>query len=376
MTAADLAPDTHAAPAAVRVERNPSPTPVEERTEALRAPSFGRRFTDHMVLADWSADRGWRDARVVPLGTLPMHPASSVLHYGQEIFEGLKIYRHADGALYAFRPEMNARRLQRSAERLALPVVPEQLFLDAIDALVREDADWVPPGEGQSLYLRPYVIASEPALGVRASEEAIFGVIASPAGAYFDAADDGVSLWLSTEYSRAGRGGTGAAKCGGNYAASLLAQGEAQEHGCAQVLFTDAETRTWVEEAGSMNIFFAFADGTVVTPPASGTILEGVTRDSILALAPSLGLRTEVRPVSVDEWAERAANGELTEVFASGTAAVITPIGRLVTPDRTIVTPVAGFGPVARRLHSELTGIQFGTVSDRLGWLRRVGARS
>ena len=355
------------------VRRNAAPTSVGERERILEDPVFGRRFTDHMAIAEWSADSGWHDLRVEPMGPLPLHPASAVLHYGQEIFEGLKVYRHPDGRLVTFRPEMNARRMTRSAERLALPVPPESLFLAAVDALLAQDAAWVPARPGASLYLRPFVIASEAFLGVRAAKQALFGVIASPAGAYFSGASEGVSLWLSTDFSRAGRGGTGAAKCGGNYAASLAAQREAEAHGCAQVLFTDAETHTWVEEAGSMNIFFAFADGSIVTPPAEGTILEGVTRDSALALAADLGHRVEERPVSVDEWARAAADGTLAEVFATGTAAVVTPIARLVSPERVIETPTAGFGPVAARLRDELTGMQFGTVPDRFGWLREVG---
>ncbi|GEL95987.1 branched-chain amino acid aminotransferase [Cellulomonas composti] len=360
--------------ALVRTEPHPSPASDEKRTQALRAPAFGTCFTDHMVLVDWTRDAGWTDPRLVPLGPLPLHPAAAVLHYGQEVFEGLKVYRHPDGRLVAFRPDRNAVRLRRSARRLALPEVPEGLFHAAVDALVAADHAWVPSGPGDSLYLRPFVVASEAFLGVRAADAALFGVIASPAGAYFHAGVDGISLWLSTTYSRAGRGGTGAAKCGGNYAASLVAQQEAAEHGCAQVLFTDAETGRWVEEAGSMNLFAVLADGTLVTPPTTGTILEGVTRDSVLRLAADLGYATQERPFGVDEWTRLAASGELTEVFATGTAAVITPVVRLVSADAVVETPTVGFGPVARRLHAELTGMQFGTVPDRFGWLREVGA--
>jgi branched-chain amino acid aminotransferase len=351
---------------------NPSPATSAEREKVLREPRFGRHFTDHMVMVDWDRDRGWHDARVQSLGALPLHPAASVLHYGQEVFEGLKVYRHPDGRLYTFRPEMNAARMRRSSRRLALPEVPEELFLDAIDALVAADSEWVPATYGDSLYLRPFLVATEPFLGVRPTDQALFGIIASPAGAYFSDEADTVSLWLSTDLSRAGRGGTGAAKCGGNYAASLLAQEEAKEHGCAQALFTDAETNTWVEEAGSMNVFFAFADGTLVTPPTTGTILEGVTRDSVLALAADRGHRVEERPISVDEWAAAVDSGELSEVFAAGTAAVITPIGCLVTEKRRITTPVEGLGRVAEGLRDELVGIQTGRVEDRFGWLREV----
>jgi branched-chain amino acid aminotransferase len=302
-----------------------------------------------------------------------MHPAASVLHYGQEVFEGLKAYRHADDRLFTFRPELNAARIRRSARRLALPEIPEELFIDAVDALLGADRDWVPADAGASLYLRPFLIATEPFLGVRPANSALFGVIASPAGPYFADGHEGVSLWLSTDLARAGRGGTGAAKCGGNYAASLLAQEEARRHGCQQVLFTDAETNTWVEEAGSMNICFSFADGSLVTPPTTGTILEGVTRESVLALAAEAGHRVEERPISVEEWKSAAEAGELTEVFATGTAAVITPIQSPVTAEGMVPTPVQGLGRVAAGLRDELIGIQTGRLPDRRGWLHEVG---
>jgi branched-chain amino acid aminotransferase len=351
---------------------HPAPASPAERERILSAPRFGESFSDHMALVDWTRDRGWFDPRVVPLGPIPAHPATGVLHYAQQVFEGLKVYRHPDGSLHAFRPELNARRLRRSARRLALPELPEDLFLASVDALVGADAAWVPGTPGHSLYLRPFVMASETFLGVRATDEARYCVIASPAGSYFPGAGDGVSLWLSTTYSRAGRGGTGAAKCGGNYASSLAAQQEACERGCDQALFTDAATSGWVEEAGSMNIFFAFADGTLVTPPANGTILEGVTRASVLELAADLGHPVDERPISVREWADAAEAGDLVEVFATGTAAVITPIARLVGADVLVTTPVTGLGPVAARLHRELTGIQYGTMPDRFGWMRPV----
>ena len=357
-----------------RLVRNDSPASPAQRAEVLGQPSFGQHFSDHMVLIEWDRERGWHDGRVEPIGPLPLHPAAGVLHYGQEVFEGLKIYRHGNGRLVAFRPELNAARIQRSAHRLALPEIPADLFLGAVDALAAADADWVPTRHGDSLYLRPFLVATEAFLGVRPTNQALFGIIASPAGAYFSGDAEGVSLWLSTDLARAGRGGTGAAKCGGNYAASLLAQEEAKEHGCAQVLFTDAETNTWVEEAGSMNVFFTFADGTLVTPPATGTILEGVTRDSVLALAADLGHQVEERPIGIDEWRSAASSGELAEVFASGTAAVITPIECLVTADDRIVTPTPGLGPVAGRIREELVGIQTGMVEDRFGWLREAGA--
>jgi len=326
-----------------------------------------------MVLIDWDREGGWHNERVEPLGPLPLHPAAGVLHYGQEVFEGLKVYRHADGRLFTFRPELNAARIRRSARRLALPEIPEELFIESVDAMVAVDGEWVSSRAGDGLYLRPFLVATEAFLGVRPTDRCLFGVIASPAGAYFADGHEGVSLWLSIDLARAGKGGTGAAKCGGNYAASLLAQEEAKQHGCQQVLFTDAETNTWVEEAGSMNIWFAFADGRLVTPPTTGTILEGVTRASILTLAAEAGQRVEERPISVDEWKSAAEAGELAEVFASGTAAVITPISSLVTEDGTISTPTDGLGPVAASLRDELIGIQTGQLPDRFGWLHQVG---
>lgn len=356
------------------VRRSDTAASIAERTAVLEAPVFGATFSDHMVLVDWTADRGWHHPRVTALAPLSLHPAAAVLHYGQEIFEGLKVYRHPDGALRTFRPTANAARFRQSARRLAMPELPEDLFVESIEQLVEVDSAWAPSRPGESLYLRPFLIATEAFLGVRPAEAATYGVIASPTGAYFDAGAGGVRLWLSTTYSRAGRGGTGGAKCGGNYAASLIAQLEAKEHGCQQVLFTDAASHRYVEEAGSMNVFFVL-DDTVITPPTDGTILEGVTRDSVLQLADALGYRTETRPISIEEWRSAAEAGRLTEVFASGTAAVITPIAELVGDNVAIHTPVSGMGPVAAALHAELTGIQYGTRPDRFGWMHTLQAR-
>ena len=339
----------------------------------LADPGFGAHFTDHMVLVDFSEQNGWHDRRVVPYGPLPMDPAATALQYGQEIFEGLKVYRHRDGHLRLFRPDMNARRFAASAARLALPAVPAELFVESIRQLALVDAAWVSDRPGVSLYVRPFIIGTEALLGVRPARHATYGVIASPAGSYFDDTASGISLWLSQNHSRAGAGGTGAAKCGGNYAAALVAQTEAKAHGCQQVLFTDAATRTWVEEAGSMNIFFVFADGTLVTPPLNGAILAGVTRDSVIELARDRGHRVEERPISITEWKKTAATGELTEVFATGTAAVITPIASLVTEDTVIDTRVSGSPSTAKQLRDELTGIQHGTIPDRRGWLIDLG---
>ncbi|WP_104132613.1 branched-chain amino acid aminotransferase [Cryobacterium sp. M91] len=343
-----------------------------ERAEILADPGFGKHFTDHMVTIDWSVDAGWDDARVTPYGPLLLDPASSVLHYGQEIFEGLKAYRHADNTIWTFRPEKNAQRLQRSAHRLALPELSVDDFIESIRQMIAIDGDWVPSAPETSLYLRPFMIANESFLGVRAAHQVSFYVIASPAGAYFADGVAPVKIWLSTEYSRAGRGGTGAAKCGGNYAASLLPQMEAYENGCAQVLFLDGETGSHIDELGGMNVFFVHGTDTLVTPRLTGSILEGVTRDSIMQLARDRGMTVEEREVTLGEWREGVASGAITEVFACGTAAVVTPIGQLKARDFTIGDADAPAGEITLSLRQELTDIQYGRLPDRHGWLTRL----
>jgi branched-chain amino acid aminotransferase len=273
----------------------------------------------------WTPDDGWHDARVHPYGPLSLDPAAAVLHYAQEIFEGMKAYAHPDDSVWTFRPEANAKRFQGSARRLALPELPTDWFVDSVDQLVRTDRAWVPKGAERSLYVRPFMFASEVFLGVRPSQQVTYCVIASPAGAYFADGVRPVSIWLSTEYNRAGAGGTGAAKCGGNYAASLLPQREAAEQGCDQVAFLDAVEHTWVEELGGMNLYFVYDDGSIVTPSLSGSILEGITRDSIITLANDLGHKVEERRVSIDEWRDGVASGRISEVFACGTAASSPP---------------------------------------------------
>jgi branched-chain amino acid aminotransferase len=352
----------------------PSPRTDSERAEILADPGFGKHFTDHMVAIDWTIDGGWHDARVQPYGPLLLDPAASVLHYAQEIFEGLKAYRHADGSIWTFRPEKNAERLQRSARRLALPELPTPVFLDSIREIIAADGTWVPSGDDQSLYLRPFMIANESFLGVRAAQRVGYYVIASPAGAYFTGGVKPVSIWLSTEFSRAGKGGTGAAKTGGNYAASLLPQNEAAANGCAQVLFLDAATGTRVDELGGMNVFLVYRDGRVVTPELSGTILEGVTRESVIQLVQDRGLEVEEREVLIDEWREGVASGEISEVFACGTAAVITPIGELKGEGFSVGDPSAPAGELTMSIRGELTDIQYGRVADRHGWLTRLDA--
>ncbi len=347
--------------------------PAAEREAILADPGFGKRFTDHMVSIIWDRERGWHDAQVLPYGPIPMDPASSVLHYGQEIFEGLKAYRHPNGDIVFFRPEANARRLNQSARRLALPELPEELFVRAVEELVKVDADWVPRGADQTLYLRPFMIADESFLGVRAAERARFMVIASPAGPYFTGGVKPVSIWLSESHARAGQGGTGAAKCGGNYAASLLPTRIAQENGCAQVLFTDSSTPDTIDELGGMNLFLVRAGGTLITPQLNGNILPGITRDSLILLARDRGLSVEERDVTVSEWRNGVADNSIVEAFACGTAAVITPIARLMGEQGTLLDFAdRAPGDLTMSLRAELTGMQFGTVEDRFGWLRHV----
>ena len=349
--------------------------PDAERAAILENPGFGNHFTDHMVSITWTQGEGWHDAALLPYGPIPMDPASSVLHYGQEIFEGLKAYRRPDGSIVTFRPEANARRLNASARRLALPELPEEFFVAAIRELVTADADWVPSGEDQSLYLRPFMIADESFLGVRAAQRARFLVIASPAGAYFTGGVKPVSIWLSRDLARAGRGGTGAAKCGGNYASSLLPTRIAAEHGCAQVLFCDSATEDTIDELGGMNLFLVRADGTLVTPRTNGNILDGITRSSLIRLAEDRGHRVEERDVTVTEWREGVAAGTITEAFACGTAAVITPIQLLLGEDDFSIDFGAGApGELTMSLREELTGIQFGLREDRFGWLTEIVA--
>jgi branched-chain amino acid aminotransferase len=353
--------------------RNASPVPAGRRAEILADPGFGKHFTDHLITVTWTPGEGWHDAALAPYGPVQLDPAAAVLHYAQEIFEGLKAYRHPDGTVWAFRPEANGERFARSARRLALPELPVDDFLASIDLLVRTDLDWVPTGEEQSLYLRPFMYAKEPFLGVRPANEVVYSLIACPVGSYFSGGITPVSIWLSTTFTRAALGGTGAAKCGGNYAASLAAQLEAGAHGCDQVCFLDAVERTWVEELGGMNLYFVHADGRLVTPELTGTILEGVTRSSILTLAKEQGLDVEERKVHIDEWRSGVASGEITEVFACGTAAVITPVGRLVWDGGAVDSPTGGgTGEVTGRLRKALVDLQYGRTPDTHGWLRRL----
>ncbi|WP_159618358.1 branched-chain amino acid aminotransferase [Arthrobacter zhaoguopingii] len=355
---------------------SPTPKTVEQREAILANPGFGNHFTDHTAIVDFSVDAdgegGWSNARVEPYGPIALDPAAAVLHYGQEIFEGMKAYRHADGSIWTFRADANAARLNRSAARLALPQLPEPIFLESLRQLVSADRDWIPTGDGESLYLRPFMIATEAFLGVRPAREVSFRVIASPAGNYFGGELKPVSIWVSRNFARAGRGGTGAAKCGGNYAASLAAQLEAEANDCKQVLFLDQFNDNAVEELGGMNVFFVFKDGSLVTPALSGTILEGVTRSSVIQLGRDRGMNVVERKITLDEWRDGIASGDITEVFACGTAAVITPIGQLKDGEEIIGAPDALPGEVTMSIRSQLLGIQTGAAEDIHGWLTRL----
>ncbi|WP_404337250.1 branched-chain amino acid aminotransferase [Sphingomonas sp. MMS12-HWE2-04] len=353
-------------------EAHANPVAETDRAALLANPGFGKIFTDHMAVIRYSVDKGWHDARVQPRAPLQIDPACAVLHYAQEIFEGLKAYRLPDGGAALFRADANARRFAESAERLAMPPLPAALFRELIRALVRADRDWIPEGDGASLYLRPFMFASETFLGVRPAHEYLYIVIASPAGAYFKGGAPSVTLWTSDHYTRAAPGGTGAAKCGGNYAASLVAQAEAIEKGCDQVVFLDAVENRFVEELGGMNVFFVFEDGSIQTPPLGGTILPGITRESLITLARDAGVSVREERYSMEQWQADAASGKLREAFACGTAAVVTPIGRVRGRDFDFAIGNGGPGMLTEKLREQLTSIQRGTAADPHGWVDRL----
>ena len=359
-----------ASPAFTRLP-HPAPTAAEVRAGLIADPGFGKIFSDHMVTIEWTEGQGWHSATLGPREPISLDPAAAVLHYAQEIFEGLKAYRLADGAMALFRPDANARRFNASARRLAMPELPEELFIEAIRQLVNTDADWFPSVEGGSLYLRPFMIATEAFLGVRPAKEYKFIVIASPAGNYFKSGAPAVSIWVS-DYTRAAPGGTGAAKCGGNYAASLVPTAEAFAQGHDQVLFLDAAEHKWVEELGGMNLFFVMADGRIVTPPLTGTILPGVTRDSLLRLATEEGLKVSEEPYSLDQWQADAASGALLETFACGTAAVVTAVGKVAGRDGEFTIGSGGPGQITQKLRSRLVAIQRGEAPDPHGWVLKL----
>lgn len=358
------------------ITKTDNPVSDAERQAILENPAFGKTFTDHMVSIEWTEEDGWHDARVRPYGPISLDPATSVLHYGQAIFEGLKAYRHEDGSITTFRPEQNAARFQHSAHRLAMPELPEETFIEAIKQLVTVDQDWVPAAGGEAaLYLRPFMISTEPTLGVKPSSSYTFYLIASPAGAYFSGGIKPVSVWISKEYVRAAPGGTGDAKFAGNYAASLLAQAEAEEKGCDQVVWLDAIERKYIEEMGGMNLMFVEGSGDnakLITPALSGSLLAGITRKSLLQVAEDLGYSPEERKITVDDWRNGAESGQITETLACGTAAVITPVGRVLSADGEFTINNNEAGPITLQLRERLRGIQNGTVEDTHGWNYRL----
>lgn len=356
-----------------KVTRNPAPLADSEREAAISDPSFGSHFTDHQVVVVWEEGKGWHSAEVIPYGPILMDPSSAVLHYGQEVFEGIKAYRHQDGSIWTFRPEMNAARIQRSAKRMALPELPADVFIESLHQLIAVDGAWVPKSEGEkTLYFRPFEIAAENFLGVRAAKRVEYRVIASPVGPYFVGGVKPISIWIALDSSRAGKHGTGEAKTGGNYAASLMAQQEGYAQGCSQVVFLDAETSTYVEELGGMNLFFVFKDGSVVTPGLDGTILRGITRDSLITLIKDRGLVLTERRITLDEVREGAQSGQIVEVLACGTAAVITPVGEFLSREEKIVIGNNQPGALTVSLREELTGIQYGVVPDRHNWMHKL----
>ena len=341
-------------------------TPKQKPQPGDKLP-FGHIFTDHMFIMNYTEGKGWHDARIVPYQNISLSPASMVFHYGQEMFEGLKAYKGADGNAYLFRPDMNAKRANVSNDRLCIPNIPEEDFVEAIKALVELEKDWIPSDPGTSLYIRPFVIATDDFLGVAPSKTYLFMIILSPSGAYYASGLKPVGIWIEDEYVRAVRGGIGYAKTGGNYAASLIAQNKAHDSGYSQVLWLDGVERKYIEEVGAMNIFFKI-NGKVVTPMLTGSILPGITRNSVLHLCNQWGLPTEERRISVDELITAFKNGEVEEIFGTGTAAVISPVGKLRYKDEIFTVNDNQIGELTQKLYDTITGIQTGKLDDPYGW--------
>lgn len=358
------------------ITRTDNPTSAEELSEILANPGFGKHFTDHMVTIDWTEEKGWHDAQVRPYGPMTMEPASNVFHYGQAIFEGIKAYRQPDDSIATFRPDHNAQRFINSAERLAMPKLPKEEFIESLRQLVEVDKDWVPEAGGEAaLYLRPFMISTEVSLGVHPAKSYRYVLIASPAGSYFSGGIKPVSVWLSTDYVRAAPGGTGAAKFAGNYAGSLLAQAQADEKGCDQVVWLDAIERRYIEEMGGMNLMFVYGSGEnveIVTPALSGSLLPGITRVSLLQVAQDLGYKVTERRITAEEWQRDAESGAMSEAFACGTAAVITPVGHVLGDSADFQVNGNEAGEITMTLRERLTGIQRGAVEDTHGWLHTL----
>lgn len=353
-----------------------STIPVQRTTTPKSRPAneselgFGRFFTDHMLLMDWTVKAGWANPRVVPYGPLPMDPAAGVFHYGQALFEGLKAFRQADGSVSLFRVDDHCRRMAKGSPRLCMPGVDPALMREGLLAYVKAEQDWVPHSAGTALYLRPTMIATEGYLGVRAAQTYTYFVIASPSGAYYSGGVKPVRIWVETEHTRAAKGGLGAVKAGANYAASLLAAQAAKKEGFDQVLWLDGKDHAFVEEVGTMNLFAVLGDE-LVTPPLSDSILAGITRDSVLTIAKAQGMKVVERPIALKELTDGAKNGHLKEVFGTGTAAVVSPVGELAWKGGSLKLS-STVGPVAGRLYEEITGLQRGLRPDPLGWMTKV----
>lgn len=351
---------------------NENPATDARRQELIDKPAFGQLFSDNMAHITWTEGEGWTDRRIEPYGPLKLDPGASVLHYAQEVFEGLKAYHHADGSIWLFRPDANAERFQNSAERLSLPQLSVDDFIGSVTALVQRDKAWVPTRREYTLYMRPFMFASEPFLGVRKSKEVDYCVIASPSGPYFTGGVKPVSIWVEDKWFRTGPGGTGFAKCGGNYAASLVGEYNGINHGCEQVCFVDAATKTYLEELGGMNMFTVHKDGHLETPSLTGTILPGVTRRSVIQLAKDHGRDVVETMIKLDDLLEDIKSGEVTEVFACGTAAIITPIGRFKSEKFDVTVSNNESGKFTVDLRNELLGIQLGEIEDPHNWMWKV----
>ncbi|MBE5947852.1 MAG: branched-chain amino acid aminotransferase [Lachnospiraceae bacterium] len=352
----------------IRYELTKNPKTLPTQDNPL---TFGTIFTDHMFVMNYTKGQGWHDARVVPYAPISLEPSAMVFHYGQEMFEGLKAYKTDDGRTLLFRPEKNIERANRTNERICIPTIPEEDFLQAIKAVVKTDEKWIPTKPGTSLYIRPFIIATDPFLGVRPSDTYLFIIILSPVGAYYPEGLNPVKIWIEDEYVRAVRGGVGEAKTGANYVASMKAQDKAHAEGYSQVLWLDGVERKYIEEVGAMNIFFKI-DGTVITPALNGSILPGVTRNSVVALCKKWGVPVEERRISIQEIYEAHKSGKLEEVFGTGTAAVISPVGTLRWEDHIMQVQDGGIGEFSQRFYDTVTGIQTGKVADDLGWTVEV----
>ena len=346
----------------IKIER--TTTPKEKPTGKL---GFGKIFTDHMFIMNYTNGKGWHDPRIVPFQDITLSPAAMVYHYGQEMFEGLKAYKGVNGETLLFRPDMNGKRTNDTNDRLCIPQIPVEDFVQAVKAVVKVDEDWIPTDPGTSLYIRPFIIATEPFLGVDVSDTFLFMIIMSPSGAYYESGLAPVGIWIEDDYVRAVKGGMGYAKTGGNYAASLAAQVKAHDGGYSQVLWLDGVERKYIEEVGAMNIFFKI-DGKIVTPMLNGSILPGITRNSVLQLCRSWGMDVEERKISVDELLEAQKTGKLEECFGTGTAAVISPVGKLRYKDDVMEIGGGQIGPVSQKIYDTVTGIQLGKLDDPFGW--------